>query len=301
MARVPISPPPRAPSRPLAAAGTGGGFVSKLNAAGSALLYSTYLCGGYGYGIAVDASGNAYVTGLADSSNFPITSGAFQTTFEGICGDTHEYFECNDVFASKFNPAGSALIYSTYVGGSLGHPSTAVDASGNIYVTGSTSTINFPSTPGAFQTTFRGGQVIVGGFIEADAFVAKISPADAPGIALGPGSLSFSSQAVGTTSAAQTVTLLDAGSLPLSITSIVASGDFGQTNTCGSALPAGTACTLSVAFTPTATGIRNGAVIITDNAPGSPHQLPLTGAGRHSGGQSDAGQPDVRASGCGDH
>jgi hypothetical protein len=144
----------------------GGGadaFVAKLNAAGSALVYSTYL-GGSGTdspeGIAVDAAGNAYVTGITRSTNFPTTLGAFQTAFGG--GD--------DAFVAKLNAAGSALVYSTYLGGSGNDAGSgiAVDAGGNAYVTGDTSSTNFPTTPSAFQTTNSGGQ---------DAFVAKLNAA----------------------------------------------------------------------------------------------------------------------------
>ena len=184
-----------------------------------------------------------------------------------------------NAFVSEMNAAGSALLYSTYFGGSggAGGSAIAVDASGNVYIAGATYSYlvpnNLPTTPGAFQTI---SAFSAGG--NEDAFVAKISPADAPGLALGPGQLTFV-EAVGTTSAPQTVALLDAGSQPLTIASIVASGDFAQTNTCGSAVPAGTSCTITVTFTPTATGILTGAITITDNAAGSPHQLPLTGTG----------------------
>ena len=88
-------------------------FVTKLNAAGSALVYSTYLGGSGdddGNGIAVDSSGNAYVTGYTDSTNFP-TANAFQAAFGGGSGDA---------FVTKLNAAGSALVYSTYLGGSGG-------------------------------------------------------------------------------------------------------------------------------------------------------------------------------------
>jgi hypothetical protein len=248
---------------------SGDAFISKLNATGSALLYSTYLGGSDfddGLGIAVDASGNAYVTGGTGSSDFPTTPGALQSKFGG---------GGSDVFVTKLNTAGSALLYSTYLGGSgsefgilLVSGGIAVDASGSIYVTGSTASSDFPTTPDPFQATFGGGYT--------DCFVAKISRADAPGIALAPGSLAFGPQPLGTTSAPQTATLLDAGSQPLSITSIEVSGDFAQTNTCGE-LPAGTTCTISVTFTPTATGTRKGVVTITDNAAGSPHKLLLIG------------------------
>jgi hypothetical protein len=246
-------------------------FVTKLNAAGSALLYSTYLGGrneDYGAGIALDASDNAYVTGHTQSFDFPTTPGAIQITFGGD----------EDVFVSKLNAPGSALLYSTYLGGSSGDGGSgiAVDASGNAYVTGVVRSSDFPTTPDAFQTTFGGANF--------DAFVAKISPADTPGIALAPGSLTFGARAVGTTSPTHRVALLDAGSQPLSITSIVASGDFAQTNTCGSAVAPGAACTISVTFTPTAVGKRTGAIKITDNAAGSPHQLALTGRGTSGSG-----------------
>jgi hypothetical protein len=100
-----------------------------------------------------------------------------------------------------------------------------------------------------------------------------------PVFALNPSSLTFAPQAVGTTSTVQKGQLSNDGTKSLDITTIVASGDFAQTNDCpASILPAGF-CTLSVTFTPTAAGIRTGAVTITDNAAGSPHTLPLTGTG----------------------
>ena len=123
--------------------------MTELNPAGSGLVYSTYLGGSdYDYGgggIAVDISGNAYVTGSTYSSDFPTTAGAFQTTLGGD----------DDAFVTELNPTGSGLVYSTYLGGSgndEGYP-IAVDTSGNFYVTGLTYSSNFPTTPGAFQTT----------------------------------------------------------------------------------------------------------------------------------------------------
>jgi hypothetical protein len=133
-------------------AGTDDVFVTKLNARGTALVYSTYLGGGWldeGKGIAVDASGNAYVTGSTLSSNFP-TANALQATFAGGLGDA---------FVTKLNATGSGLVYSTYLGGSDsdGAAGITVDSSGNAYVAGGTSSTNFPTakpTPGHE----RGGQ-----------------------------------------------------------------------------------------------------------------------------------------------
>src|SRR5207249_4454538 len=102
-------------------------------------------------------------------------------------------------------------------------------------------------------------------------------------VTLSPSSLSFPSQLVNTTSAVQTVTLTNTGTAALSVTSIVASGDFMQTNTCGTSVAAGANCAISVTFTPTATGTRTGAITITDNAAGSPQSANLTGTGAAPG------------------
>jgi hypothetical protein len=157
-------------------AGGNDAFVAKLNAAGSARVYATYLGGSgddRGLGIAVDASGNAYVTGSTASSNFP-TLNAYQSVYGGN----------GDVFVTKFNAGGSALLYSTYMGGNGADDSSgnggalAVDSSGNIYVTGFTSSPNFP-TLNAFQPTYGGS---------GDAFVAKFNPSNS-----GTASLVYSS------------------------------------------------------------------------------------------------------------
>jgi hypothetical protein len=150
----------------------GGGsdaFVTKLNAAGTALVYSTYLGGSgtdeLGRGIAVDQAGNAYVTGLTNTSapGFPETAGSpIQSTYGG--GDY-------DAFVTKLNAAGTALVYSTYLGGSGTDQATriAVDLVGNAYVTGGTDTpgSGFPGTATSpIQSTFAGG---------SDAFVTKLN------------------------------------------------------------------------------------------------------------------------------
>ena len=131
----------------------GDGFVTELNLTGTALVYSTFLGGSsddYGNGIAVNTSGNAYVTGVTYSTDFPTTSGAFQATSSGS----------SDAFVTEFNPTGTALVYSTYLGGNAIDivRSIAVDASGNAYVTGYTGSTNFPTTAGALQTTYGGGR-----------------------------------------------------------------------------------------------------------------------------------------------
>jgi hypothetical protein len=136
-------------------------FVTKLNTSGSALDYSTFLGGAdgeIGLGIAVDGSGSAYVTGYTFSADYPTTSGAFDTTLNGP----------EDAFVTKLNTSGSALAYSTFLGRGRvdeGHD-IAVDGSGSAYVTGQTNSANYPTTPGAFDTTHNG---------RLDAFVTELN------------------------------------------------------------------------------------------------------------------------------
>ena len=164
-----------------APAGSFNADVVKINpklVGAASLVYSTYLGGStyysasdnrgvnYGYGIAVDKSGHAYVTGSTDSTNFPTTAGAFQSTHASD-GDFVG-------FMTEFNSTGSALVYSTYLGG----PSAldfaqgsgiAVDGSGDAYVIGVAGP-DFPTTTGAFGTTSSGVD---------EAFVAKMDPSRA--------------------------------------------------------------------------------------------------------------------------
>ncbi len=142
-----------------------GAFVMKLNPQGTDVVYSTYLGSGAGLGIAVDSLGNAYVTGRAESADFPVTPGALQTSFGGsgrLVGDA---------FVVKLDPSGSSLLYSSYLGGSDGDSGSgiAIDSAGNAYVTGYTSSADFPTTPSAFQKVFGGG------LYYGDAFVAKLN------------------------------------------------------------------------------------------------------------------------------
>ncbi|MDD5544137.1 MAG: SBBP repeat-containing protein [Acidobacteriia bacterium] len=127
-------------------------FVTKLNAAGSALVYSTYLGGSgddYGTGIAVDSDNNAFVTGFTTSSNFSTTVGAYQASKAG------GYY---DSFVAKLNPGGNGLLYSTYLGGSDDDFSDAIaEAFGYAFVTGRTYSNNYPTSVGAYQSSNGGG------------------------------------------------------------------------------------------------------------------------------------------------
>jgi beta-propeller repeat-containing protein len=134
--------------------------VTKLNPTLSGLVYSTYL-GGNNYdsafGIGVDSLGDAVVAGSTGSSNFP-TLNPIQNALNGS----------RNAFMAELNPSGTGLLFSAYLGGNnFDQPDgAAVDPLGNLYAAGQTQSTNFPTTTGAFQTTWPGG--------ELHAFVAKI-------------------------------------------------------------------------------------------------------------------------------
>lgn len=161
-------------------------FVLKVDPSGK-LVYSTYLGGSdldHAVGIAVDHQGDAYVVGQTASTDFPVTANAFQRR-QGRAGDL------GSAFVSKLNPTGSALLYSTYLGGSATDLGLAIalDSQGRAYVTGATSSPDFPTTPGAYSPRCgqdghcglaTGDQNLCGGTgtctLYDDAFVAEIDP-----------------------------------------------------------------------------------------------------------------------------
>lgn len=172
--------------------GTTDYFVAKLNAAGSGLVYATFLGGtgdeailgtgttGLGNGIAVDSAGYAYVTGSTSSADFPVRN-PISSYRPGACPAG----ACPDAFLTKFSPSGS-LVYSTFFGGSFADVGfvVAVDAGGSAYVAGATGSADFP-VRGGVQTSLRG---------LADGFVVKIDPAGATIVyatLLGGGALDF--------------------------------------------------------------------------------------------------------------
>jgi Beta-propeller repeat/Abnormal spindle-like microcephaly-assoc'd, ASPM-SPD-2-Hydin len=257
------------------AGGPSDAFVAKLSSSGSTLLYSSYLGGperDAGTGIAVDSSGNAYLTGPGDSGSFPSVN-----PFQKTCGGCQRGGP--DAFVAKIDATqsgSSSLLYSSFIGGVSQDSGNgiAVDSSGDAYVTG-TAGSGFPITPGSVQTSFAGQSI--------DAFVTKISPNTAPGFTLTSASLAFGNQTFGTTSAPQSVILGNAGTATLTISSVAItgtnSGEFAQNNTCSSSVAGGANCSINVTFAPTTAGPKTAAITINDNAAGSPHILNLIGTG----------------------
>jgi photosystem II stability/assembly factor-like uncharacterized protein len=193
---------PNFPTTPGSVQGTFGSgfflsFVTKLNLRSNTLEYSTYI-GGHtsiglfsaqttGKGIALDSKGNAYVTGSTSAIDFPTTPGAFQATWNG----TANFSVPTNAFVTKLNQDGSALVYSTYLGGSRVPPSfvgsasetraaaIAVDGLDFAYVTGSTNTLDFPTTPTALQPARTGDDFCTGGLDSqgpcSEGFVTKLN------------------------------------------------------------------------------------------------------------------------------
>lgn len=252
--------------------GSGVAFVTLLDtkaATGGAPVYSTFVGGtggDEGFGIKVDAQGNAYVGGATSSIDFPLVpdGGPMQPALAPSAA--------GDGFVFKLSPLGngaSDLLYSTYFGGTGAGPNgvdevagIAIDTSNNAYITGQTfsTAASFPVFPTtAFQTALNG---------TSDAFVAKLTLI--PTMALAPTSLNFGVQPISTTSAAQTITLTNNTSDPISFATgdLAFSGtnatDFASpSNTCGASIAAAASCTVSLTFTPSTTAAESATLTLS--------------------------------------
>ena len=195
---------PYQPAPPTKVAGVSPGqwpsaFVTKFSPDGSSLVYSTYLGGnGYdnAYAIAVDSSGNAYVTGETDSPDFPVTNGAYQTVCSPAPNNTGApvqnssdcYSSNTSAFVTKLNPTGTGLVYSTFLGGNGSWAyatAIAVDGAGRAYIAGNENEDCYRGQPYTFQSCFPttngaviGGVQPVGGDPQF-AFVAAFDPTGA--------------------------------------------------------------------------------------------------------------------------
>ncbi|MBI3210856.1 MAG: SBBP repeat-containing protein, partial [Candidatus Solibacter usitatus] len=166
--------------------GSGDGFVAKLNAAGTQLVFSTYLGGtrdDRATGCALDKDGGIHVTGHTLSANFPVSNDARQRTYGGTASHT---VKTGDAFYSKLDPSGRALLYSTYFGGSDDDAGMgiAVDSAGAVYIAGATTSVNLPVSAAAAQRIYGGGPIATGPIFFGDAFLVKFG--DAPTVVQPP-------------------------------------------------------------------------------------------------------------------
>jgi hypothetical protein len=268
--------------------GKGDAFVAKLSSSGLNLSYSTFLGGtdvDKANGVAVDTSGNAFVIGFTQSSDFPVASW-IQRLLGGPGGSICSTSACPDAFVAEVNPTGAGVVYSTYLGGNGADygQAIALSTSGNAYLAGSTASTNFPIIAGAYQKSLSG---TVG-----NAFVAEITPSDLPGMAIVPQTLNFGAQTLNFRSSPQYVSIINAGTEDLTISTILMSPvstttgvttatDFTETDNCvgGTIAAGGGSCTISVFFTPSETSLETGQISITDNAANSPQTISLKGTG----------------------
>ncbi len=258
-------------------------FVAKLNPAGPSVTYATLL-GGAGVdqsnGIATDSSGNAFVAGFTNSSNFP-TYSPIQSILGITGGSSCGTAPCADAFVTELNPTGTALVHSTYLGGSGADfgQAIALGPTGNPYLTGSTSSNNFPAIAGALQSSLSG--------VAGNVFIAEIASDNAPGISIVPQNIDFGNQTLNVRSSVHTVNVTNEGTAALSITQITFSEtdstgntDFAETDNCvGTVAASGGTCSINITFTPSSAGVETGTFSIADNAAGSPHLIKVRGMG----------------------
>jgi len=227
-----------------------GALVLKLSADGSQLLTAAHICPDrlWPAGVAFDSSYNVIFSGSTDSSSLPTTVGAMRSRIANVC--------CfSDAVLGKLKADGSALVYLTYFGGNSSDNTNALatDSTENIYLAGGTSSTNLP-LKNAFQTANAG---------PSDAFLTKITLPQAK-ISVSPARLTFATEGIGNSSAALQVTVANLTASPISISGIVATGDFTANSGCGGEILAGAQCTIAMQFKPAAAGSRTGKLTITD-------------------------------------
>ncbi len=271
-------------------------FLVRLNNQGSAIEFATYFGGSkddQALGVAVDSNLTAYIAGTTKSPDFPTTNAlenpnsSVQLTLSGG----------QDAFITKFTSDGSALIFSSYLGGSGSDQANAiaVDSTnlGNMYVAGNTSSLDLETTLNLQPTplnpiVYTPPQTSNAG--NGDGFVAMVPSSGLPEVSVTPGSLYFVDQDLNTQSAAQAVQYTNTSTTAsVTIQSIVfnPSANFGQSFVSGSPAPnctpdviaASSVCDIWVTFTPTVVGTTTGTLTITDSASSEAHVINLLGQG----------------------
>ena len=277
-------------------------LVEEVDPTGSIQLFGTFL-GGYGNdfpgGIALDSSGAIYITGNTDSTDYPVTAAALQNTLGGN----------TDAFVTKIGTAAAPAValspsliqFSIRPVGSVSQPNTSLlrnmgsapltisnlTLSGDFSETDTCSSGVAAASTCTFTVTFTptqpgprfGSIMIEDNAAGSPHFINLVGNGSTAVADLNPTSLAFPSLQINQTSSAQTATLTNNGNATLVISNIATTGDYAETDNCPASLGIGSSCTFSITFTPTSGGARNGTLSITDNAPGSPQSVSLTGSG----------------------
>jgi len=279
-------------------------FLAKLNGAGSALVFSSYL-GGSGNdkarGVALDSAGNAWMTGETFSSDFPTTTGAFQPSFgsgafdgfvtklTGLALPVTGLSETSINFSSQgvgTTSVGHAITLSN--AGDAALDLADVVPSGDYAETNDCGASVAPGVSCTLWVTFSpqdwgpriGALTLASNAYGSPEVISLLGTgAAAPAVSLSPISVTFPDQTMGTTSAAQNVIVTNTGQAALNVTGINVTGDFGASTTCGFEIAVEASCTIAVTFTPKSPRKKLGTLAISDNAPGSPHLISLTGVG----------------------
>ncbi len=287
--------------QPTYGGGNADSFVAKLDPTGKTLVYGSFLGGTnteLATGIAVDTNGSAYVTGQTCSEDFPLAN-PLQEVPGGNCD---AYVAKVTILAGfAFNPAG--LVFPAQSLNTTSQPQTVTITNGDNPQTISNIAIAGAAASDFKETTTCGSSLAVGatctvtvsftptgqGIRQASIMVTDSAPGsphvislsgNVSTVTLSASSLAFGSQDVGTTSAPQQVTVTNNGNTALTFSSISASGDFAETDTCTRApLPPSTNCTITVTYSPSAAIASIGAITITDNGSGSPQEILTTGTG----------------------
>jgi hypothetical protein len=294
----------------------GNAFVTKFNASGTTLMYSSYFGGSggeAGNALALDAAGNAYITGRTLSKDMPVSTDAFQSSSPAYAADDGG---SGNAFVAKFAIGTGASAAATTTSVTASANPTDVMAAVTFTATVKQGTAcGFPPTGSASFAIDGGAPIVValgdsgqavyttsslraGTHTVAVSYSGNIDYAPSKGdltetvietpiLSIAPTSLKFPPTASGSKSAPQIVTLKNSGGSPIAISRIALSGgqsdDYTLTNACGAALAAGASCTLSVTFKPVSAGTKLASVTITDNASGSPQSVALDGTGAAGG------------------
>ncbi len=266
-------------------------------------------------GLVVDASDNLYVAGSTGSTDLPVTQGAYQTVLGGG----------TDAFVMKIGqtsapavvltpstlqyaalPVGSSSAAQTVLLRNMGSAQLSIssiattgdfsetDNCGNSVPAAGSCTLNITFTPTAVGT--RVGSVAIQDDAAGSSHLINLSGIGSGAVGtLTPANATFASQAVGASSAAQTLTFTNAGNSALSISNIQITGDYAQTNNCPASLAANSGCRINVTFAPTATGTRSGTLSVNDSATNSSQTVNLSGTGSDFGLAASSSSETIKA------